>query len=271
MDVIEYATYLDVLSERLEKSGIFLTSLSDTINTKFFTEEEKELSEFYLSFVYSKGIKVAESGVGGLFGGLYRIKTTGDGSCLFHAVGQAIFGPYYKDELGIELSKAVSQNYTLADFNYLYNGIEASTLFFGMLEEAEEKSKCKNIVDRIQIGLILSTSPYLLEKIEESDLTQEDKDICFGVMLKCWDKTRKDLGNKSVWADTYTIGLIEQHLGMNILVYVNNLKKFVKNGEWISNANCVLVFNDKDTHYETIRIVGRDTSIITYEEAKKLI
>ncbi|NBO24722.1 MAG: hypothetical protein EBU93_05770, partial [Chlamydiae bacterium] len=165
-DLTEYAVYIDLFSELLEEKGIFLTYLDDMVDCSTFNDEEKLLSSLYISFAYSRGIKVRDN--------LFRIKTTGDGSCLFHAVGQALVGPSYRDSVGVELRKNIASKFTLDEYNFLLDGLKGTSDFYLALEDAKELKNCKGLKQEIGDLLSQSDSPFILEKINNSLLTDEN-------------------------------------------------------------------------------------------------
>ena len=261
VDLTEYLVYPDVLSKQLERKGIFLQRIDRVDNQPDFSSEESILASCYEGLVYIKGQPLWQDSK------LFRIKTTGDGSCFFHAVCQSLLGPMYRDVMGIDLRRTIAESFTVDDYAETLRGFKATMDWYETFEKAQQKRACdvsKAVWERIKTQIDKVQSDYIIDKISQANLDNTERDICIGLFMVGYNKALATLRNCKAFSTEFVIDYLESYLNINVIQFVSNVGKFVKNGRW-KDGPVVPIYNQANVHYETIRWAGNDIGIISLQ------
>jgi hypothetical protein len=281
----EYLFYINVLSEKLEPYGFFLTRWEPFKASKDQTSDERIVFETYTSFVYERGTLINKKPVLSLSQGgfLYRMPTVGDGSCLFHAVASGLLGPYYTPKEGIRLREKVASSFSMYYYEKIYSGGFSIMRLEGALTANDERVM-KQIIECSGSDDISKWLFYLLREysnkyqdeitlsslIELLPINEETKELLLGIHLLEFEKVKKSLANCSEWADAWAYDLLQRMLGINILYWSKAREGFYRELPFYSYPETVLIYSSTDTHFENIRFHGNDRSVISTEQALEI-
>ena len=256
-NLTEYLVFIDLLSELLETKGVFLQRVDRLTPKPNFTENETLLSSCYMGCVYIRGKLIGNFTPRDI----YRISTTGDGSCLFHAVLQGMFGPMYRDEMGIGLRQAIANNFTLDDYLNCLRGTKSSIDWFQKFAVLKKRKDCG--VDWQTIGEEIDKvkAEDVGTKITQANLDETMRSVCYAILLSGYKEAKSLLSNCRKFSEEFVVDYLENYLNINIIQYVSSQSKFVKNSSW-KDGPVVPIYNQADIHYETIRWAGSDVSIL---------
>lgn len=153
-----------------------------------------------------------------------RVYTEADGSCWFHAVLFALLGPYYKESVAHEFRKIVSEHFSYDDFMSLQGGLVA---LVWLNEHGFDLAE----VQQDQYVLAETYAGYL--------------------------ETKRNLRDCSYYAESTFQPFIEELLGVNVLTWLAESKKFVSNKVFNEFLPTVAVYLEGQ-HYETMVWKGNE-------------
>jgi len=182
-----------------------------------------KLNNMYCAFAYQRGESVNYD--------FFRVYTTGDGTCYFHAVLFALIGPQYNDEIGREFRKYMSDSLSFEDWVYLENGL------VGLTHLGE------NISD-----FSADSAANVLEWIGKNPLRREE---ALGVAYGGFLKVKEALEDCGYYADSSFQSFVETKLGINVLQYLPGSPKFITQKPFNPLLPTVCVHLD-GAHFETM-------------------
>jgi len=197
----------------------------------------------------------------------YKSQSPGDGSCLFHSAVMLLLSDEARQDIAINIRRAISEVITLDDYSKIQNCLLALINIQLTLQnninidcfktKIMSNDELKNVVDGIvskyanSIDIVEFREKFVEDMVNVGFDKGEVEEVFKGYFISNYIEYTNILKSPHMWADHTMVLLLAEKLKINIIVISSrNMEVYKDLSTFNKDYACIVIFNTNETHFE---------------------
>jgi len=197
----------------------------------------------------------------------YKSPSPGDGSCLFHSAVMLLLSDEARQDIALNIRRAISEVITLDDYSKIQNCLLALiniqlTLQNNINVDCFQTKIMSNEELKREVDSILSKHANSIDIVEFREKFVEDmvklgfdkgevEEVFKGYFISNYIEYTNILKSPHMWADHTMVLLLAEKLKINIIVISSrNMQVYKDLSTFNKDYACIVIFNTNETHFE---------------------